>query len=141
MAKKVNRESCSKTSHPITGPSAIASLTEYLPISQSYTIQPGDILRLKSPNAYCREGKYVVLSMDLTVCLARTKKEKRLRGHKKTGERHPTNELVYIQIADLCHFERTHKQVSLLSSGDSLPHKTTLVKEGTDGPTHRRPVD
>jgi hypothetical protein len=67
------------------------------------TVAPGDILRLEHANAYCKRGKYVVLTLDTTVCLALTKK--------KAKQRRITNHLVYVQITDLCFFKRTRKRL------------------------------
>lgn len=82
----------------------------------SYIVAPGDILRLERSNGYCKRGKYAILALDMTVCLALTKK--------KAKQRRITNRLVYIQITDLCHFKRTKKHL------ENLPSLTSARKNG-----------
>ena len=76
--------------------------TETLPAEANFRMRTGDILRMRRPNAYCKPGKYAILSLDTTVCLARTKK--------KSHHRRLTNDLVYFLITDLVHFQPTGKQ-------------------------------
>ena len=75
---------------------------ESLPSRDQMRIHTGDILRMRQQNAYCKPGKYAILSLDTTVCLARVKK--------KAHHRRLTNHLVYFLITDLAHFEPTGKQ-------------------------------
>ena len=72
-------------------------------ISNAYKIKSGDVLRLRQSNPYCKSGKYAVLSMDDTVCLARTKKHH--------GDRVVSNDFVYLTITDLGFFKRTKTRI------------------------------
>lgn len=72
-------------------------------ILNDYKIKSGDILRLRQGNPYCRSGKYAVLSLDDTVCLARTKKHH--------GDRIVSSDFVYLTINDLGFFKRTKNRI------------------------------
>jgi len=72
-------------------------------ILNDYKIKSGDILRLRQSNPYCRSGKYAVLSLDDTVCLARTKKHH--------GDRIVSSDFVYLTINDLGFFKRTKNRI------------------------------
>lgn len=72
-------------------------------ILNDYKIKSGDILRLRHSNPYCKSGKYAVLSMDDTVCLARTKKHH--------GDRVISTDFIYLTITDLGLFKRTKHRI------------------------------
>jgi len=72
-------------------------------ITNAYKIKSGDVLRLRQNNPYCKSGKYAVLSLDDTVCLARTKKHH--------GDRIISSDFVYVTINDLGFFKRTKNRI------------------------------
>jgi hypothetical protein len=72
-------------------------------ITNAYKIKSGDVVRLRQSNPYCKSGKYAVLSLDDTVCLARTRKHH--------GDRVVSNDFVYLTIADLGFFKRTKARI------------------------------
>jgi hypothetical protein len=72
-------------------------------IVNDYKIKSGDVLRLRQNNPYCKSGKYAVLSLDTTVCLARTQKHQ--------GDRVISNDFIYVAINDLSFFKRTKTRI------------------------------
>ena len=72
-------------------------------VLNDYKIKSGDIVRLRQSNPYCRSGKYAVLSLDDTVCLARTKKHH--------GDRIISSDFIYLTINDLGFFKRTKNRI------------------------------
>ena len=72
-------------------------------ILNDYKIKSGDILRLRQSNPYCKSGKYAVLSLDDTVCLARTRKHH--------GDRIVSSDFVYLTLNDLGFFKRTKNRI------------------------------
>ena len=72
-------------------------------ITNDYKIKSGDVLRLRQSNPYCKSGRYAVLSLDDTVCLARTKKHH--------GDRVISTDFVYVTIGDLGFFKRTKSRI------------------------------
>lgn len=72
-------------------------------VTNNFKIKSGDVLRLRQSNPYCKSGKYAVLSLDDTVCLARTKKHH--------GDRVISNDFIYLTISDLGFFKRTKSRI------------------------------